>query len=47
MIDVEVGDIWRTKRDPVDCEVTKIQHGNKVPIITSYSADDDCTDSCT
>lgn len=44
---IEIGDFWITKKNPIECEVIGLKHGNKVPIITSYSAEDDCTDSCT
>lgn len=44
---IEIGDFWITKKSPIECEVIGLKHGNKVPIITSYSAEDDCTDTCT
>ena len=47
MIDIEIGDIWRTKRSPVDCEVTDIDFSGDFTRITSYSKSDDVTDTCT
>ena len=47
MSDITVGDTWRTKRNPVDCEVTEIYFSGDFTRITSYSKSDDVTDTCT
>lgn len=46
-ITVEIGDFWITKKNPIECEVTGLSLKREVPVITSYSAEDDCTDICT
>lgn len=44
---IEIGDFWITKKNPIECEVTGLSLKREVPIITSYSAQDGCTDTCT
>lgn len=47
MSDIEIGDTWRTKRNPVDYEVIEIDFSGDFTRITSYSKSDDVTDACT
>lgn len=47
-IEIAVGDVWQTRANPIECEITAIEtdfDGTKW--ITSYSEIDGVTDSCT
>ncbi|WP_242678556.1 DUF3310 domain-containing protein [Psychrobacter pygoscelis] len=43
---IELGDIWVTKDQGIECEITKIAKDGDLSWITSYSAIDDFTDTC-